>query len=179
MGTEDFNGGENLQRDAALRSQPGEIRPREPEVALPLQNTHPAPGPSGRTNSSRREVASRRRHIPPVLGVRADDGPRHYFRAYRERQPENAKPKLWSRKSDVTYASRLSPTETWSRVNGSHELPGRPISPRCTGIPGLCQNLLCLGLSSGGLLYLGHSSSFKLFIYITIHITYVYIHICN
>lgn len=34
MGTEDFNGGENLQRDAALRSQPGEIRPREPEVAL-------------------------------------------------------------------------------------------------------------------------------------------------
>ena len=36
-----------------------------------LQTTHPAPGPSGRTNSSRREGASRRRHIPPGPGCQS------------------------------------------------------------------------------------------------------------
>lgn len=66
----------NLQRDVASRSQPEKIRTREPKVS-PLADfpqfptTHPAPGPSGRTNSSRRAGASRRRRIPPGPGCRS------------------------------------------------------------------------------------------------------------
>lgn len=66
----------NLQRDVASRSQPERIRTREPQVSLLANSpqfpaTHPAPGPSGRTNSSRRGGASRRRHTPPDPGCQS------------------------------------------------------------------------------------------------------------
>lgn len=63
-------------RDAAPRSQPKEIRPGERAVSLfadtpQFPTTHPARGPSGRTNSSRRGGASRHHHIPPGPGCRS------------------------------------------------------------------------------------------------------------
>lgn len=63
-------------RDAPPSSQPEAIRPRDPEVslladALRFPTTHPAPAPSGHTNSSRRAGASRRRHTPPDPGCRS------------------------------------------------------------------------------------------------------------